>query len=334
MLAKFLESIGAVERNILNKCGSNFLILMYHRVIPYKEAEPGLQAGMYVEPETFTMHIHYLKKHFKIIPLNDILNCIDNLSKKRNNIPICMLTFDDGWQDFYKYSYPILETHRVPATVFLPTKYISTGSRFWTDQVANIFTQEQNNKCQKYQKRFSNNNVVKKITGLEGRIESKIERAIFILKDYSDDEISNILNEIKIEWGIDLILNERTFLNWEEVAEMAKSGLISFGSHTENHKMLTYLKNNDILEELIKSKNKLISENIVDKSFIPFCYPNGNYNDMVIRLVKEAGYHVAVTTENGWNNQNASLFNLQRIAIHQDISSTKEMFGCRISNIF
>ena len=97
--------------------------------------------------------------------------------------------------------------------------------------------------------------------------------------------------------------------------------------------MLTYLNNYDIMEELIQSKNKLISENIVNPYFIPFSYPNGNYDERVINLVREAGYHVAVTTEKGWNHLNAPFFNLQRVSIHQDMSSKKELFGCRIANL-
>ena len=124
------------------------------------------------------------------------------------------------------------------------------------------------------------------------------------------------------------------FLQWEEVRKMAGSGLVTFGSHTDSHKILTSLNEEEIHEELIKSKETLISESAVHPSFIPFSYPNGNYDEKVVRMVKDAGYHIAVTTENGWNDSETPPFHLRRMAIHQDMSSTKEMFGCRITNIF
>jgi len=254
ILAKMLTLSGAVERKIKKKYVGKFLILMYHRVVRYNKVGSGLQAGMYVDPETFSMHIHYLKKYFNVIPLYEMYASFSNKIEKRSNIPICVLTFDDGWHDFYEFAYPIISKQKLPATVFLPTKYINTGDRFWTDQVANLYVQKENINKILYNYQYSNNDAVKVLNGLEGRIESKIERAISFLKNYSDDEISNILVELKTTWGMDSISKERTFLNWGEVREMAKSGLIKFGSHTDNHKMLTHLNKGDIIEELNQSK--------------------------------------------------------------------------------
>jgi peptidoglycan/xylan/chitin deacetylase (PgdA/CDA1 family) len=306
---------------------------MYHRIIPDKEAEPGLQAGMHVEPETFDMHIQYLKNFFNIIPFPEILTYIKDISVMKRSLPICVITFDDGWYDFFKFGYPILEAHRVPATVFLPTKFIGTRNRFWTDEVASLIARTKNPKYHQNRERISNSSEVEKLAGLAGKTETKIEKAISILKNYRDDEIFYILTELKKMWRIDPISVERAFLTWEEVEKMAGSGLITFGSHTNNHKILTYLNDKEVMEEMIESKNKLLSERLVNPSFIPFCYPNGKYDERVVRMVEEAGYHLAVTTENGWNHPSTPLFNLQRIGIHQDMSSSKEMFGCRITNL-
>ena len=59
---------------------------------------------------------------------------------------------------------------------------------------------------------------------------------------------------------------------------MQISWLVSSGSHTVAHKILTTLTDDEIRNELIESRKKLIAEQVVDPSFIPFCYPNGNYN--------------------------------------------------------
>lgn len=333
ILANIIGSFNITNLYISKKSISNYLILMYHRIIQNKEIEPGIQEGMYVQSETFKMHICYLKKYFKIIPLSEIYYQYKNKSFIKNN-PICVLTFDDGWYDFYKFAYPILVAQGIPATVFLPTKYIGTGNRFWTDQVSNIFLQKNNQKYSKNKKSISKNTIIKKLASLEGQTNYKIESAISILKKYRVDEVSNILSELKNIWCIDEVLSERAFLNWKEVSEMAESSLITFGSHTNNHNILTYLNNEEIYEEMMESKNWLLSEGIVNDSFIPFCYPNGNYDDRVIKIVEEVGYSVAVTTDRGWNNANTPRFTLKRVGIHQDISSTKELFGCRITNIF
>lgn len=94
------------------------------------------------------------------------------------------------------------------------------------------------------------------------------------------------------------------------------------------------LNGNEVKDELIKSKNMLIEKGVVNSSFIPFCYPYGRYNNKISTLVKEAGYNIALTTNEGWNKNHEINFNLNRIGIFQNISSTKELFGCRIAGVF
>ena len=126
----------------------------------------------------------------------------------------------------------------------------------------------------------------------------------------------------------------RAFLNWEEIREMADSGLVSFGSHTASHRILTTLNDDEIRTELYKSKEKLLNEKIVTRDFIPFCYPNGNFNDEILRMVQEMGYSLAVSTKSGWNEEKADYYSLKRIPLHDDISSTHALFACRLAGIF
>lgn len=169
---------------------------------------------------------------------------------------------------------------------------------------------------------------------LKGSGESQLEKAINILKQNREEEIEQILAGLSNGWNMDKDLKGRAFLTWDEVREMAQSGLVSFGSHTAGHKILTNLSDEEIKEEIVRSREKLIAEKVVEPSFIPFCYPNGNFNDKIAGMVKEAGYSLAVTTAKGWNRFNSDLFTLKRIGIHQDISSTEAMFGCRVAGIF
>lgn len=40
-----------------------------------------------------------------------------------------LLTFDDGYYDFYKFAYPVLKKHQIPAVVFIITQTISSEKR-------------------------------------------------------------------------------------------------------------------------------------------------------------------------------------------------------------
>jgi peptidoglycan/xylan/chitin deacetylase (PgdA/CDA1 family) len=140
-----------------------------------------------------------------------------------------------------------------------------------------------------------------------------------------------------MRWNVDYDIKRKSFLSWDEIHEMHKSGVIYFGSHTKSHHILTTIPDERIQDELAQSKDKLLFENVVTPEFIPFAYPNGNYNDRIAKMVEEAGYNLAVTTEKGWNsvsNNNGGLYKLKRIGIHQDMTSTNAMLACRIYGIY
>jgi peptidoglycan/xylan/chitin deacetylase (PgdA/CDA1 family) len=333
VIATALEYSGQIDKIFLAKRKSQYLILTYHRIIPSTDAPAGIQPGMYVEPKTFEMHVNYLKNHFQVVPFQNLIKYPTSFSMQKDSKPCCILTFDDGWFDFYKYAYPVLFHEKMPATVFLPTGYIDTNNFFWTDIIAYLIVMIwRGNDISKAQHSLKSE-LAKKIVGQRGTEESKVENAISILKEHDHERIFSVLKEISEAFDIAFASSGRAFLNWIEIREMFQSGLITFGSHTEGHKILVHLQDDEIKKELDRSKRKLINENVVNSAFIPFCFPNGNYNNRIVKLIEESGYHASVITEGGWNHLNDSIYKLRRISIHQDISFSRAMFECRLADI-
>jgi peptidoglycan/xylan/chitin deacetylase (PgdA/CDA1 family) len=333
LIASTLYSVGLLQWKLKGYSGRSFAILMYHRIVSLKEAYPFIQPGMYVQAETFERHLQFLINNFNIAPLSEVPLITDNKSDTARNKPLCFLTFDDGWKDFYDYAYPLLKSYQVPATVFLPTGFIGTDDWFWTDRFAYLFSNEGFNTLRKTNI-FSDRPLISKLLCLHGSPEKQLEAAIDTLKHYREDIINEVLMELAANLNLTAIPAGRTFLTWNEVREMSKSGFISFGSHTANHKILTTLSDEEIYLELNTSREKLIAEQAADPSFIPFCYPNGNYSNKIALMVMESGYAMAVTTDQGWNSLQSNPFQLKRIGMHQDIASTEPMLECRICNIF
>ena len=329
VLAKLLSCVGIPEATIRHRAGERYLILMYHRILPSDQVKPLTQAGMYVDPETFEMQIRYLKQYFQVASLSEKFSTIQAARNSRSTRPVCILTFDDGWRDFYEFAYPVLKRNQVPATVFLPTGYVGTNDSFWTDRLAWILK----NEIPLARPEKPGNPLLERIAGIRGGYEERLEAAIHILKTRDDQEIEEVLTALKVRMGIGASPNQRVFLNWEEVREMRGSGLVSFGSHTHNHRILVHLKEEEVRKELALSMKILLHERAVDPSFIPFCYPNGDFNQRIACMVQEAGYNAAVSTGKGWNDGDTSPFELKRVAIHQDMTASREMFGCRVVDI-
>ena len=332
-LAKILSHVGIPEAAIRHRTGKRYLILMYHRILPSDQVKPWIQAGMYVDPETFEMQIRYLKKYFQVVSLAEKFSSLPTMEKARSTRPFCILTFDDGWQDFYEFAYPVLKRNQVPATVFLPTAYIGTDDWFWTDRLAMLLATATTKMKQEPSRTERCNPLLERIAEITGNFEERLEAAIRMLKRRNAEEIEDVIEGLEKSANKVGSPRKRVFLNWDEVREMEASGLVSFGSHTHNHRILVHLKEEEVEEELLLSMNTLLREKAVDPSFIPFCYPNGNFNQQIACMVQEAGYHAAVSTGAGWNFEDASRVGLKREAIHQDMTASREMFGCRIAGI-
>ncbi len=142
LFASLCYHTGIVAWKLRQIPGFNFAILMYHRVIPGNEVRNGVQAGMYVQLETFERHIEFLKKYFSVVPVSEVSSEAKSRSFTSHDKPRCVLTFDDGWYDFYEYAFPILKTYQIPATVFLPTNFIGTENWFRTDRLALLFSND------------------------------------------------------------------------------------------------------------------------------------------------------------------------------------------------
>lgn len=310
-----LASAYYVINNTLTHFKGRVVILMYHRVLTEKELNKNfIQPGMYVRSEVFEKQILFLKEHFQILSFSELLN-LWNKKDLEQNKRYCVITFDDGWLDNYIYAYPVLKKYRIPATIFLPTGFIGRNEWFWFDKLSYLLSI-----C-----RTSTyiENVMELLPVKIKRGREWINSVIEALKMRDFEEIEEIINNISNRFNI-RIPKERKTLNWDEVKEMSNDGIF-FGSHSVSHRILTKLSDNEAKNEIKGSLNALKEK---DVNYLPvFCYPNGYFNDEILKHVKEAGYLAAVSTQFGCeDNIPDDMFCLKRIGIHNDISSTIPLF--------
>jgi len=101
-------------------------------------------------------------------------------------------------------------------------------------------------------------------------------------------------------------------LDWSEVKEMRMQG-IEFGSHTLTHPMLSRVPADVARREIAESKRAL--EDRLGSRVELFCYPRGDFNGDVKRMVREAGYRAACSTLPGVNDRRTDVFELKRTYI-------------------
>ena len=84
------------------------------------------------------------------------------------------------------------------------------------------------------------------------------------------------------------------FLTWENIKEMAGSGIVDIGSHTKVHFWLLGSDDRFLQDEVAGSK-KILEEKLGKKVDF-FCYPMGAFDAKSKKAVEDAGYLGAVAT--------------------------------------
>ena len=102
-----------------------------------------------------------------------------------------------------------------------------------------------------------------------------------------------------------------SYLDWAQIREMNKSGLIEIGAHTINHANLASLSPADQTREILDSKT--IIENELGVKITTFAYPYGRYSQATIDIALKAGFKSAVTTVSGLSQSSANRLTLTRV---------------------
>lgn len=101
-------------------------ILLYHSVsddVGYRFRPFSLR------PNDFKAHMDYLSGNgYRVLNMEQFVNQRANLPEKT-----VVITFDDGFRDFYDYALPILADYRMPATIYVPTAFVGKTSQWLAD---------------------------------------------------------------------------------------------------------------------------------------------------------------------------------------------------------
>jgi peptidoglycan/xylan/chitin deacetylase (PgdA/CDA1 family) len=278
--------------------GFAFPILSYHRINDDNDPFfPSLPSAV------FERHMAYLARSYRVLTVEELVEKIHRGTVPRNALAI---TFDDGYRDNLTHAAPILARHGLPATIFLATGFIGTSEVPWFDRVAMA---------------FKSTTAASIVAPWGGRLElsrvddrwAAVEKALAYLKGLGDDEFRRRLDELlnalaftDQRWG------KGWMLEWDDVQALAGLGF-SIGAHTVHHPILSRVSVERARTEIEGSRTMIESA----CGFTPkaFAYPNGkpaDYNSAVQRLVKDAGFTCAVTTQFGLNTRQTPVYELRR----------------------
>ena len=119
-------------------------------------------------------------------------------------------------------------------------------------------------------------------------------------------------------------------MDWDQVQTMVESGLVSVGSHTVSHLILSRCSPERVTWELRESRD-LIERKTSERCRF-FCYPNGaagDFNAQTMEQLAADGYECGLTTVPGLNGKSNDALELQRFGAPGDLAQ----FSATVSGV-
>ena len=114
----------ALQRHRRSK-GNSIPILMYHSISPAENTASHPYYEVNTAEDVFRRHMSFLKKNgYSTVGLETLTERPPPPGAEKRVV----ITFDDGYRDFYTTAFPILHEFGFTATVFLPTQFIGSDS--------------------------------------------------------------------------------------------------------------------------------------------------------------------------------------------------------------
>jgi peptidoglycan/xylan/chitin deacetylase (PgdA/CDA1 family) len=131
--------INSVHRWITN-CGVDHLYNLYRKLLGYQCAPIIMYHSVGESPtcrynmslKAFEKQIDFLASNFRCIRLRDVLQELNPFSTDSGLIPVA-ISFDDAYRSLLTHAHPIMQKHRIPYTVFVPTGFIGRYASWRVD---------------------------------------------------------------------------------------------------------------------------------------------------------------------------------------------------------
>jgi peptidoglycan/xylan/chitin deacetylase (PgdA/CDA1 family) len=275
---------------------------MYHRFLAERRQE-------------FARQLEHVRRHYRVLPLDRIVRSLQTGERIEPNT--LAITVDDGHRDFYETAYPELKARAIPATVFLTTGFLD-GAWLWFDRVNWLFRNARVEAAEMPMpggaRRFELDTDAHRFAA-----GGEVAESLVALENADREKrIGEIERALNVPTPA-VIANEFAPLLWDQVREMAESG-ISFGAHTVTHPTLSAISERAQIDvELRESKRRVEQE--TQREAPIFCYPNGrdaDISEVVVASARECGFVAAVQTEPGLNTRTTDLLRLRRMGADPD----------------
>jgi peptidoglycan/xylan/chitin deacetylase (PgdA/CDA1 family) len=329
-----LRALARPPRRLLRRATTFLLggavILLYHRV-----HDGGFDPWLLnVSLKHFDDHMAHLRRRYAVLSLAELCHGLAAGRVARGAVAV---TFDDGYGDNLRNAKPILERHRVPATVFVTSGYVGAGREFWWDELERVVLHAPSVPARltvtlRGSAREWATGVARTMS-MEERLGDRswnVERSddptplhrafrdihamISVATSAEQDAALADLRQ-QTASGVEP-RPENLAMSRDGVRDLTAGGLVSVGAHTVTHPVLSSLPADAAADEIRQSKHDL--ERILGAPVTSFAYPfgyRGAYTARNIDAARDAGITDAYSNFGGIVRSTADRYQLNRVLV-------------------
>lgn len=209
--------------------------------------------------------------------------------------PTLCFTLDDGYADQLTRLVPVLLKYQAKPTLFTITDFVDRVDWPWDAKVSYITW----NTRQTHFTLKSNGVSLELNCSSAGHRVNTRRTLSRHAKTLNRQALNDFLEQL--QRVCDVVIPEQAPeeyapASWKSLREYEAQGL-RIGAHSRSHLVLSALSDEEILQELTYSKNRVETE-LTNPSRV-FCYPSGTARDFSVahpRLVEQVGFSSAITT--------------------------------------
>jgi peptidoglycan/xylan/chitin deacetylase (PgdA/CDA1 family) len=253
--------------------GENPIALLYHGVSRITQPKT-------TDAAHFEEHVAMLKANFDILSPRDYYE----YKPSRGRIGV-MLTFDDGYRNNHAVVAPLLKKHKAAALFFVCKRPSVQGKYLWNTHLTMLRRWFPG-------KGFHFRGALRDMEGSAREATMRdISRELHALRPYPQamyEAIEAELPPLESFLGPDEIADACQGLSEENIAEMSRDDLFSFGIHTLDHAILTKCAEQEAMRQMSEGRRWL--QGITGKPCDTIAYPCGEYTPGILAQVRELGF--------------------------------------------
>ena len=277
------------------------VVLNLHQVSPHENPFwPPLH------PKIFDGLLGFLKTHFEIVLFGE-------LKATRNEKPLAILSFDDGYHNFVEYAVPLLEKHGVRANMNIIPACVESGQPVWNVQLYDFLKTAP--KALIDEIRFPGIDLRLK----NERYASKVRYGLGISRFLKNRPLSE---RHELWQGLERTMqkHESSFtrmMNRQEVLQISEFHQV--GAHSYSHESMEF-EDDSFFENDVTKCHEYFREQL-NLPLETYAFPNGSFRSEQVDILKKSGIRNILIVGEDYSRLDDSVFS--RFTIYG--SSTTEV---------